>query len=67
MLDTSIEKDEGILHQFMKKIIWYNLKLDTEYPLHFYYRNKFHPYLERSDEESLKFKNVDPFMEYETS
>lgn len=72
MLDTSIENDEGILHQFMKKIIWYNLKLDTKYPLHFYYQNKFSSNLEdqqgrRSDEESLKFKNVDPFMEYETS
>jgi len=71
MLDTSIEKDEGILHQFMKKIVWYNLTLDTEYPLHFYYKNKFSSNVldqqgRRSDEESLKFKNVNAFMEYET-
>ena len=71
MLDTSIEKDEGLLHQFMKKIIWYNLTLDTEYPLHFYYKNEFSSNFEdqrgrRSDEESLKFKKVKPYMEYET-
>jgi hypothetical protein len=59
MLDTSIEKDEGILHQFMKKVIWYNLSLDTEYPLNFYYKDMF-------GRENLSFKNITPYMEYET-
>lgn len=53
-LDTSIKNDEGIVHQFMKKSIWYNITKEKEGNV-FYIKSSEH----------LRLKNKKAYLEYE--
>ena len=58
-LDTSIKNDEGVVHQFMKKILWYNITKKKG-------GHKFHKTLdELGYNNSLKLENKKAYIKLE--